>query len=112
MRWLTDNGTVLCLHVLGRVNIVAGQNLVRVQGNRVLVDNDPECRPIAGCPNYGIGIKPCLRSLRVQTGYSDFLRINGRRICLDTVTGLTDGTPPGTVMYRVAVPGHSIVSEG
>jgi hypothetical protein len=112
MRWLTDNGTVLCLHVFGRVNIVAGQNLVRVQGHRVLVDNDPEGRPIAGCPNYGIGIKPCLNSLRVQTGYSDFLRINGRRICLDTVTGLTDGTPPGTVMYRVAVPGQSIVSEG
>jgi hypothetical protein len=39
------------------------------------------------------------------------VRIDGRRVCLDTVTGLTDGTPPGTIKYEVRSPGQDLVSE-
>ena len=56
-------------------------------------------------------IKPCQLTLRVQVGYSDLLRIDGRRVCLDTVTGLTDGTPPGMVPYRVRSSRQTLVSE-
>jgi hypothetical protein len=111
MRVLTEDALLVCNHELGTVRIVATQDLVTVQGRRVLVETDPESRPIVGCPNVGATIKPCQQTLRVQTGYSSLVRISGRRVCLDTVTGLTDGTPPGTVQYKVRQPGQDLVSE-
>lgn len=111
MFWLTEKAVLTCKHELGVVAIAATQSLVSVHGHRVLVERDPEGRPILGCPNLGATIKPCLATLPVQAGYSDLLRIEGRRICLDTVTGLTDGTPPGTVAYQVRSAGQSLVSE-
>jgi hypothetical protein len=47
----------------------------------------------------------------VTAGYSDLIRINGKRVCLDTVTGLTDGTPPGLVKYKVNNAGQPSVRE-
>ena len=111
MYFLREDALVVCKHQLGIVNIVATQSLVTIGRRRVLVERDPEGKPIAGCPNVGATIKPCLATLPVQAGYSDFLRIEGRRVCLDTVTGLTDGTPPGTVKYVVNNPGQNLVSE-
>jgi hypothetical protein len=111
MRLLTEDAVLVCAHELGVVGIAATQALVTVAGRRVLVERDPEARPVAGCPNVGPAIKPCTTTLPVRAGYSGLLRIGGRRVCLDTVTGLTDGTPPGTVQYRVRIPGQILVAE-
>jgi len=111
MYLLTEDAVLVCAHELGIVGIAAAQHLVTVEDRRVLVEVDPEGRPIVGCPNIGPTIKPCTTTLRVQTGYSDLIRIDGRRACLDTVTGLTDGTPPGTVHYKVRSPGQTLVEE-
>jgi len=111
MYLLTEDAVLVCAHELGIVGIAAAQHLVKVEDRRVLVEVDPEGRPIVGCPNIGPTIKPCTTTLRVQTGYSDLIRIDGRRACLDTVTGLTDGTPPGTVRYKVRSPGQTLVEE-
>ena len=111
MKILTQDALLVCNHELGTVQIRPSQEWVTVNGRAVLVDNDPEGRPITGCPNVGATIKPCLRTLRVQSGYSDWVRIDGQRVCLDTVTGLTDGTPPGTVQYKVRQPGQDLVEE-
>jgi hypothetical protein len=111
MKLLTEDAVLLCNHVLGTVDIVPTQDLVTANGRRILVERNPEGRPIKGCPNIGATIKPCQLTLAVEVGYSDLLRIDGRRICLDTVTGLTDGTPPGTVKYTVRDPGQQFVEE-
>jgi hypothetical protein len=111
MRWLTEDAKLVCKHELGVVGIVPTQTFVTITGRKVLVEIDPEGRPIGGCPNYGPTIKPCTTTLKVQAGYSEWLRIAGRRVCLDTVTGLTDGTPPGTVKYLVREPGQPFVEE-
>ena len=111
MQILTEDALLVCNHVLGTVGIQATQGLVTVEGRRVLVETDPENRPIRSCPHIGAMIKPCQRTLPVQKGYSDLLRIEGKRICLDTVTGLTDGTPPGAVSYVVRKPGQEFVEE-
>lgn len=108
---LNGRAILVCAHESGIVGIVAGQSLVRLDGARALVRADPEGRPIVGCPNVGPTIKPCTSTLPVQAGYSDFVRIEGRAACLDPVTGLTDGTPPGTVKYKVRSPGQTLVSE-
>jgi hypothetical protein len=112
MLLLTEDTTIVCTHELGHVRIVATQNLVTIEGRRVLVEADPEGRPISGCPNTGPAIKPCTQTLRVLEGYSPgLLRIDGRRTCNDTVSGFTDGTPPGAVRYKVRAAGQPFVEE-
>ncbi len=111
MFWLTEDAVLVCLHELGNVSVVPTQDLVTVEGRRVLVEVDPEGKEVKGCPNVGIGIKPCQMTLTVRQGYSDLLRIEQKRVCLDTVRGLTDGTPPGTVDYKVRSPGQDLTGE-
>lgn len=111
MRVMTEDAVVVCAHELGTVELQATQDVVTIEGRRVLVERNPEGRPIHGCPNVSVTIKPCQHTLVVKEGYSDWVTIEGRRICLDTVTGLTDGTPPGTVNYHVRDPGQRLVSE-
>jgi hypothetical protein len=109
MRILTEDATLICRHD-GRVQVAArAQDFVTVEGRLVLAATDPEGRGIVGCPMSGPGIKRCTNTLRVQTGYSTLMRIADRPVCLETVTGLTDGTPPGTVDYRVRNPGQALV---
>ncbi len=110
MFWLTEDAKLVCKHG-GRVNIVATQTFVTIKGRKVLVARDPEGKSIDDCPNYGPTVRPCTTTLAVQTGYSEWLRIAGLRVCLDSVTGLTDGTVPGTVKYKVLDSGQPFVQE-
>lgn len=111
MKWLTEDALLRCDHVMGIVKIAPSQTLVTIEGRQVLVANDPEGKQIAGCPNAAPPMRPCLNTLAVREGYSGLLRIEDRAICLDTVTGRTDGTPPGVVDYTVAKPGQELVDE-
>ncbi len=110
MKLLTEDALILCDHVAGKASNLPGQSLVTIGGRRVLVEADPEGRAIAGCPNVGATIKPCTLTLKATAGYSAFIRVDGRRVCLDTLDGLTDGTPPGAIHYRVRLPGQDFVS--
>jgi len=110
MLLLTEDAKLFCKHGPGKVSISATQALVTVEGRKMLVEKDPEGKAISGCPSV-VPFKPCTTTLVVQKGYSGFIRIQGRRICLDTVTGFTDGTPPGVVMYEVRFAGQNFVSE-
>lgn len=111
MKLLTEDAVLVCAHELGIVGIVATQDLVTIDDRAILVDNDPQSRPIAGCPNTGAMIKPCTSTLKVKQGYSDYIQILGKAACLDTVIGLTDGTPPGIVEYKVRSAGQQWVEE-
>jgi hypothetical protein len=111
MNWLTEDAIITCKHESGIVSIAPTQDLVTIEQRKVLVDDNPEGRSITGCPNIGATIKPCTRTLKVEVGYSNFLLINGQRVCLSSVTGLTDGTPPGVVKYTVRSPGQELVTE-
>lgn len=110
MFFLTEDANVICEH-RGVVGIVATQDLVTISSRRVLVDNNPEGRSIVRCPNVGATIRPCITTLAVREGYSELVRIDGKRTCLDPVRGRTDGSPPGTVDYFVRDPGQDIVQE-
>jgi hypothetical protein len=111
MLWLTEDATLVCAHELGQVQNVPTQNVVTIENRRVLVATDPEGKAIKGCPNVGAAIKPCLTTLKVAVGYSPFLTVEDHRICLDSVTGFTDGTPPMTVKYKVRHAGQPFVGE-
>src|SRR5215475_6016546 len=104
MLFLTEDSVLICDHIRGIVQNITTQDWVTIESRRIQIEINPEGRPIKGCPNMGPGIRPCVTTLRVQKGYSEWIRIDGKRVCLDTVTGLTDGTPPGLVDYRVRDP--------
>ena len=79
MEWITTRAVLRCGHD-GRVENVPSQHWVKVGGDPVLVDNDPEGKTIRTCPNIGPTMKPCTRSLTVTEGYSGWLRIGGQRV--------------------------------
>ena len=110
MRILTQDADLQCDHA-GRVGLGARQGWVTIAGRRVVVATDPEGCSIGGCPNTNpfLGLAPCTTTLAVTTGYSAFVRIDGHRVGLDTVEGLTNGTPQGGVRYRVHAPGQTLV---
>ena len=111
MLWLTEDAVLVCAHELGQIQNAPTQNVVTIENRRVLVATDPEGKVIKGCPNVGAAIRPCLTTLKVEKGYSPFLTVEDHRICLDSVTGLTDGTPPATVKYKVRHAGQPFVGE-
>jgi hypothetical protein len=108
---LTRDAYFLCEHE-GRADPKARQSFVCIEDVPVLVHGDPVGRTIHKCKNYNppAGIKPCVTTLKVDKGYSAFMRISGRPICLSSVEGLTDGTPPGQVHYSVHRSGQDWVS--
>lgn len=106
---LTEDAKLRCDH-LGRVENESSQSWVTIEKRTILVAPDPQGRSIHGCPNLTPATKPCLHTLIVEEGYSSIARIDGHAICLATVRGHTDGTPPGTVFYTVEDSGQSFVS--
>jgi hypothetical protein len=108
MEWVTAKAVIKCGHD-GTVENKPSQQWVTVQGTPVLVDNDPEGRGIAACPNYGPTIKPCVKTLKVARGYSTWVRVDEQAITLSNLDGLTDGTPPGVVHYTVRDSGQTFV---
>ena len=107
---LTEDAKLFCKHGPGKVANKAWQTLVTIEGRRVLIEPDPVGWGISGCPSV-VPFKPCTATLAVRKGYSDYIRVDGHRLCLDTITGFTDGTPPGAAMYEVRDAGQSFVSE-
>jgi hypothetical protein len=110
MRWLNEDAVLRCGH-MGIVRNKPSQHWVRIASKAVLVQNDPEGRDIDRCPfRNPAGLPPCRHTLKVVKGYSTFVRIAKRPVCLDSVVGITDGTPPGVVPYLVRSPGQDWVS--
>lgn len=106
---VTADARVVCRHELGKVSLVHSQDWVRAQGVPLLIEPDPGGRSISGCPNFSIGIRPCLHTLSVRVGYSSFVAINGKRVVLASLAGFTDGTPPGVIDYIVRDPAQAFV---
>lgn len=107
---LTQTAVLVCDHVVGVVAMIPSQHFVRIDGKPVLVAADPVGKAIVGCPNVGPTIKPCTATLAVKKGYSEFVSVGGCKMCLDPITGLTDGTPPGFVNYKVIETGQNFVN--
>jgi hypothetical protein len=108
---LTEKAVLICKHATGLVENKPSQDWVTIESARVLVENDPEGRSIKGCTVVPPMGRPCVTTLVVQAGYSEWIRVDGKRICLDTVTGFTDGTPPGVAKYKVSFAGQEFVTE-
>ncbi|YCK82563.1 hypothetical protein M1D89_04815 [Arthrobacter sp. D3-18] len=111
MRILVKEAVLRCGHD-GKVENVPSQAWVRIKESPILVDDDPQGRDITMCPHISVNIKPCRKTLPVIRGYSTFVTIGGKAVCLDTLEGFTNGTPPGAVKYTVRSPGQTLVGAG
>ena len=109
---LNDDATLHCDHKMGSIKNKPSQKWVRVADKPVLVKPDPVGRSIRGCANENLlsGIKRCTKTMTLSAGESLFVKIDGRPVCLESVTGLTNGTPAGVVKYSVTHAGQSFVS--
>jgi len=105
---VTSNATILCAHG-GRVTLIPRQTTVMIQGGAVLCEPDLVGAPIMGCAQPpSPSTKPCTTVASTLPGSSSpKVMVGGRPAYFATLTGLTDGVPPGTIM--VADPGQTSV---
>ena len=105
---LNNVGVVICPHG-GRVTLIPRQFGVLAQTGYVICEGDLTGAPIVGCRKpFAIGSAPCRTVVEVLPGStSPIVAVGGQPVCLETLTGLTDGVPPATV--EVAFPGQLAV---
>jgi hypothetical protein len=105
---VTANATILCSHG-GRVTLIPGQAQTAAGGGALLCEPDLMGAPIVGCPVApSPGTKPCTTVISTLPGsFSPKVTAGGRPVYLSTLTGMTDGVPPG--MISVIEPGAPLV---
>ena len=112
MFFVTEDATIICKHPNGAVVNEPSQDWLTIVGRRVLIEPDPENRKIKGCLNNSAVNVACAIATNIQMeGYSELIRVDGHRLCLDTITAFTSGQPPGLFKWVVANPGQPFVEE-
>lgn len=99
---------IMCTHG-GRVTLMPRQTQVQIQGGFVLCEPDLVGAPIIGCMQPpSLTSKPCTTVVSTFPGSSSLkVKVGGRPAYVATLTGITDGVPPGALI--VASPGQASV---
>lgn len=79
----------------GKVQLVAGQNVLMVSGASVLAQSQATAEILPGCSqtNTQAGEVVCSTVLSQSAGYSTVLKVNGQPVLLETAGGTTNGLP-------------------
>lgn len=106
---VTTNAVIMCAHG-GRVTLVPRQSTVMAGGAPALCEGDLVGAPIIGCAQPpSVATKPCTLVVSTMPGGSNpLVTAAGRPAHVSTLTGLTDGVPPGVI--TVVSPGQTVVS--
>jgi len=98
----------MCSHG-GRVTLIPRQEKVTIQGGAVMCEPDLVGCVIVGCAQPPTpGTKPCTTVVATFPGStSPKVSVDGRPVYLATLSGITDGVPPGTLI--TADPGQTSV---
>ena len=100
---LTTAATIKCSHQGDVQASSAGQSQLEIDGKPALVDGDLVGKQIAGCKlPTSQSTKPCMSTTSMLVGAATKLEAGGKPVLLETATGLTDSTPPGTWMVQDA----------
>jgi hypothetical protein len=105
---VTSNAVIMCVHG-GQVTIIPKQTQVTIQGGAVLCEPDLVGSPIVGCALPPTpSSKPCLMVVSTLPGSTSLkVMVGGRPAYVATLSGLTDGVPPGAIV--VSSPGQTTV---
>jgi hypothetical protein len=107
---LNSNAIIMCDHG-GMVELIPKQFQVSIEGGFVLCDPDLVGAPITGCSQPATSYTaPCTLVVETLPGSSSpNIIVAGRPAYIETLTGVTNGSPPGTI--SVVFPGQAI-AEG
>jgi hypothetical protein len=105
---VTSNATIMCAHG-GQVTLIPKQFVVQIQGGMVMCEPDLVGSPIVGCAQpVTPSSKPCTLVVSTLPGSTALnVLVGGRPVYVATLTGMTDGVPPGLI--TVAFPGQTTV---
>ena len=109
---LTEKSSLACANQ-GTVQLTATQSKLTVAGAKVLVTGDLTNAPISLCTtvtNTTAGTKQCMMIVSAAGGISAKLKVAGKGVLLDGITGKTDGIvppPPGIQTWSVQSAGQS-----
>jgi hypothetical protein len=110
-RLLVARAVLKCAH-MGTVGLEPSQDFVRVDGDLLLVEPDTIDRPVSACPMLTPGNPPCTRTVNADraASFSELVSVEGRGVCLDTATGMTNWSKLAVVPYLVVSPGQDLVT--
>jgi hypothetical protein len=105
---VTSNAVITCVHG-GLVTLIPKQSKVVIQGGAVLCDPDLVGAPIVGCLQPpSPSTKPCTTVISTLPGSTSLkVLVGGRPAYIATLSGITDGVPPGALI--VSSPGQTTV---
>ena len=105
---VTTNDTIMCIHG-GTLVLTPKQAVVTASGGAVLRETDLIGAPIVGCTQPPtISSKPCTTVVSALPGGSaPTVLVGGLPAHVSTLSGITDGVPPGTI--SVVAPGAPTV---
>jgi hypothetical protein len=105
---LTSNAVITCIHG-GQVTLIPKQSQVVIQGGAVLCEPDLTGALIVGCAQPASpGSKPCTTVITTLPGSTSLkVLVGGRPAYIATLSGVTDGVPPGALI--VTSPGQTVV---
>jgi hypothetical protein len=103
---LTEGSTIQCAHG-GTIKPSASQSVLKVDGQKVLVQSDLPGTTVSNCLNVNAPAKPCLTVVSVTAGVSTTLKAGGQPVLLEAALGLTDGVPVAPVQWSVASAGQT-----
>jgi len=105
---VTANATIICAHG-GRVTLIPKQAQALAGNAPILCEPDLVGSPIVGCAQPpSPSTKPCTMVVSTLPGSTSLkVLVGGRPAYVSTLTGLTDGVPPGSIM--VVDPGQMTV---
>jgi hypothetical protein len=100
---VTGNARIVCAHG-GQVTLIPRQPTVMAGGAPIMRETDLIGAPIVGCAQPPtVSSKPCTLVVSVMPGGSaPTVSVSGMPAHLDTLTGMTDGVPPGTIQVLSA----------
>ena len=93
---LTEKSSLVCANQ-GAVQLTATQSKLTVAGAKVLVTGDLSGKPISRCmtvTNNTTGTVQCMTIVSAVGGVSAKLKVAGKGVLLNTITGTTDGIVP------------------
>jgi hypothetical protein len=105
---VTSNASIMCIHG-GQVTLIPKQSQVVIQGGAVLCEPDLAGAPIIGCLQPpSPATKPCTTVVSTLPGSTSLkVMVGGRPAYVATLSGITDGVPPGALI--VTSPGQTVV---
>lgn len=117
---LIKTSSLVCEHPPGKVDISSiQQDFVKIDNQSVLVSGDLMGKSLSKnegskCPiKKSSSSKPCKNVLTEDMkGYSSFVKVGGKQVLIESLTGATDGvlpTPPMPKKYNVQDVGQEFV---